>query len=550
MRAIAKYNPLDIADETLRAIYVGREHLLEELLERLRAQATGETTQHYLVYGPRGIGKTAFLKMLRLRLFESDASFHIVQLPEELPAVTSPARFWVAVIDALGKRLPSEPIPPEQRRALLRIRDRVNGGQKAFACLTDILETLDGRLVLLLENFDALLDEAFRTERETALLRDELMHEPNIIVVATSPALMGAVTNYSKPLFGLFDIHELEPLGADEMLRLLRNLAERIGSDEACERLETNEHTVKAIVTLTAKYPRLALLLFELVRQPDLLEVVDLFNALMDDLTPYYLGLLRDMSPKMREVFDGFIQRGGSASASELAETLVMPLNHVTAQLKRLRDQRWVHAEKRKLKPKSGKGRARTVYTVTDPVFRLWYQMRYDQQQREVNGAIVAFLALWYRSGHEASRTLAKAKHFLDTHPHPQTLASPAHARNCEMTIRFSLIYLTRDDRGSGFEMLDRALGSLPSLPDEERSSLLIFYFKELLRKNPAMAGAAYERVAEALGGAFTQQFAPVKHVADYLCDGDERRLVRLAPTVRTAVEAMLDELGSEPGKS
>ncbi|HEV3456409.1 MAG TPA: hypothetical protein VHG32_07600, partial [Thermoanaerobaculia bacterium] len=52
------YNPREASPEVLEAMLVGRQPIIDEILDDLARQAGAATRQHWLIRGPRGIGKT------------------------------------------------------------------------------------------------------------------------------------------------------------------------------------------------------------------------------------------------------------------------------------------------------------------------------------------------------------------------------------------------------------------------------------------------------------------------------------------------------------
>ena len=65
------FRPRRTLPEDLEAIFVGREHLIEDMLVHLNRWEAGVTRQHYLLIGPRGIGKTNLLIILENRVKKS-----------------------------------------------------------------------------------------------------------------------------------------------------------------------------------------------------------------------------------------------------------------------------------------------------------------------------------------------------------------------------------------------------------------------------------------------------------------------------------------------
>ena len=60
-----KYNPSQGAPGEIEATFVARERVLEGIVKDLRARSRSNSNQHYLMIGPRGIGKTNLLLMIR-----------------------------------------------------------------------------------------------------------------------------------------------------------------------------------------------------------------------------------------------------------------------------------------------------------------------------------------------------------------------------------------------------------------------------------------------------------------------------------------------------
>ena len=84
---IARFNPHQMDDETVLALATGRKHALAVALDTLadNREGQGAERQHLLVVGPRGRGKSFFLKYLRIH-FERDKRFQncrFISLPEE-----------------------------------------------------------------------------------------------------------------------------------------------------------------------------------------------------------------------------------------------------------------------------------------------------------------------------------------------------------------------------------------------------------------------------------------------------------------------------------
>ena len=76
--------------ETLKATFTAREGLLKNMLENIQTQSDSLSLQHYLIVGPRGIGKTHFLRLIYFGIKEKN-KYWFLRAPGEAAA----PRRWV-----------------------------------------------------------------------------------------------------------------------------------------------------------------------------------------------------------------------------------------------------------------------------------------------------------------------------------------------------------------------------------------------------------------------------------------------------------------------
>ena len=103
--AIHLYRPQRTAPEYLEAISVGRETILQEILERLGSWQPGSSRQHYLIIGPRGIGKTYLLQLIEHRISknaELSLKWYPVVLPEENYGITRVSDLLIQALHLLS----------------------------------------------------------------------------------------------------------------------------------------------------------------------------------------------------------------------------------------------------------------------------------------------------------------------------------------------------------------------------------------------------------------------------------------------------------------
>jgi predicted AAA+ superfamily ATPase len=67
-RFLSRFTPSLMSPDALEAIFVQREKLLQDILERVRTSALGAEKKNTLLVGPRGIGKTHLVSLVHHRL--------------------------------------------------------------------------------------------------------------------------------------------------------------------------------------------------------------------------------------------------------------------------------------------------------------------------------------------------------------------------------------------------------------------------------------------------------------------------------------------------
>ena len=94
--------------ERLQGTTVGRQHMLDDLIEKLAGNAGKKGGQHYLFIGPRGIGKTHFLSLIKQTVTSNTQlanDYTVLRFPEENNRLLSFADFLLGVIEILSEVL-------------------------------------------------------------------------------------------------------------------------------------------------------------------------------------------------------------------------------------------------------------------------------------------------------------------------------------------------------------------------------------------------------------------------------------------------------------
>ena len=386
-----KYNPGEMSPGELKASFVGRRHLLDRLMGALSDQTDADTIQHYLLLGPRGVGKTTLLHILRMRIKANP-----VLSTRWLPVLYREEEFYAYTLrDLLALALEHLHIENNIHEAgrLLEEADAETDDEKSLAKIIDGLRNISkshrARILLLIDNFDLIFPKQVRHEMNQRSFRKLLSTERFLMVIGTSTLLFEDIFAYDQAFFNFFAPVNVENLGDDEIEQLLRTRATLDENRGFLGDYEKNEKKIKAITYLTGGNPRLVVMLYDILSRGHLLPVVEALRETMDNLTPLFKDILEDLPRQQSKILDALMRLGGAASPSEIAEKARLRLNTVTVQLGRLKSSKLIEA---KTNTKDTPG----IYRISDQMFRTWYQMRYLRPARRRVEMFVEFLRAWF----------------------------------------------------------------------------------------------------------------------------------------------------------
>jgi tetratricopeptide (TPR) repeat protein len=406
MRALElyKYNPDQMTGDELQATFTVRKGILDSILDELRVRAKSKVNQHFLITGPRGIGKTNLLLMLRQRI-QGDRTLSRAYLPlktaEEEYAITSLRDLFVKILQLLVEADCNSNLE-ERYNSISKMPDDEEAAEACITSLKDYCKRHQLKIVLLLDNIDLILDEQLTEKHEIGRLRDVLMNESFLVLIGAAPTFFKEVSGYGKPLYNFFKLLELEDLSFDGTVELLKRRAKWDENKEMLDRLEEIQPRLEALYHLTGGNPRLLLMLYQLYTQTELPEVKASLEMLLDDLTPYYKHRMEKLPPQQRKVLDSFARLGHPASPTELSKETRLPVNQINSILKRLRENGFVSVAPQKR-------RKVTLYMVSERVFRIWHQMRFSTQSRRRLEFLIEFIRIWYTAS-EWAREVARLR--------------------------------------------------------------------------------------------------------------------------------------------
>jgi len=172
--------------------------------------------------------------------------------------------------------------------------------------------------------------------------------------------------------------------------------------------LQKNEARIKVLHYFTGGNPRLVLMLYRIIASSDLIDVRRGLEKLLDEVTPYYKAKIESLPPQQRKILDHIARvsarTGSGLTPTEIAAETRLPVNQVTSQLKRLSGLGYVRA---------ANVRARSSwYSLAEPLYAIWHQMRFGRESRERMAWLVEFLKAWYSSREMFDETERLARRF------------------------------------------------------------------------------------------------------------------------------------------
>ena len=381
------YNPAQLAPEELKASFVARQETLEELLRVIRQEKPGRPCQHFLLIGPRGMGKTT-LGLRFLLSLEDDpelaASWQPVAFDEESYGIGDLADFWLTALGHLT-RATDESRWSERADAFRQDEsDPERQAVYARAALRDYCQESGKRLVLFVENLDVIFGQ-LGGEREVHTLRASLIERSDILLVGSANTVFEAIRGHGEPFYEFFRLFILEGLGRKDTRRMLASFVDGDGDSELPEGLHRERGRLETVRRLTGGNPRLLVLACRMLIESPLGSPLEDLERLIDEQTPYFKARIEELPVQGRRVFHCLAAGWRPMLAKEVADAAKLSSSHASAQLRQLVEKGYA----RELKLPREK---RVRYEVGDRFYNIYYLLRFSRSGRQRLERLVHFL--------------------------------------------------------------------------------------------------------------------------------------------------------------
>ena len=381
------YNPAQLSSNELKASFIARQETLEELHRIIREEKPGRPCQHFLLIGPRGMGKTTLGLRFLLSIEEVSefaASWQPVAFDEESYGIGDLADFWLTALDHLS-RATDEPRWAEQADA---IREDENDPERqavyARAALRDFHQESGKRLILFVENLDVIFGQ-LGNEREVHTLRASLIERSDILLVGSANTVFDAIRGHGQPFYEFFQLFILEGLGPEDTHRMLESYADGNGTSDLPEALRRERGRLETVRRLTGGNPRLLVLACRMLIESPLGSPLEDLERLIDEQTPYFKARIEELPTQGRRVFHCLAAGWSPMLAKEVAAASKLRSSHASAQLRQLVDKGYA----REIRLPSER---RVRYEVSDRFYNIYYLLRFSRTGRQRLERLVHFL--------------------------------------------------------------------------------------------------------------------------------------------------------------
>lgn len=362
------FNPRQMDDNTVQALSTNQEQLHRAIKQAVAQRAkTSIAGIHWLVTGPRGAGKSFFLRSVKAFSKQwQEQNISYILLPEELRNIFSPHEF----LNEVRYLMSGDQIQSDDYGTVATWR-QTDSSEQWQSALTALLNASDSKLIVIgVENFDQLLNRAFDDDIKSSHLRTMLENEPRIMLIAT--AVEGSFDeDYNSRLFCQFEHHPIlawTPKAHRDYLTRRANL-------KGLEPQPNQLARIDAYSRFTGGNARVAAVLASLLleKQDPLNASLDLENTL-DKMTDYYRAQLDRIPDKSSKLFDALIRGGEPCSQTQLAKRVQATQSDIAKAFNWLVTYGYVIGEKYQ-------GEKATSYRVNDRLFCQFYRMRHLRQQ-------------------------------------------------------------------------------------------------------------------------------------------------------------------------
>lgn len=403
MSIIYHYTPSKMSFHQLKQMFVSKkgQSILDRIITDLKKRANKSSNQHYLILGPRGIGKSHLMANLYYIIKEAQSlNSHWIPLwfSEEEYSVISLRDLADRILEEISRELPGENNKVIDEIEEFKGEMGLNSDDEAVFKLTtafikDLTHKLNKRFIVIFENFNMFLKDISSYEEKK--LRSLFMNETFLLFIVSAPTLHSYLKEVADPqnaLYNLFDVHYLDEFSFQECRELLRQQCLIDNNIQLCGILEKEGNRIELIHWFAGGNPRLMLMFYQLtgsLKMKKLPEAEMAFAELLEQLTPYFQSRTEGLSAQQRKILITYAMSRENLTPAEVGKKLHLPTNHVTAQIKKLVEYGFLNIVAKESQMRGN------LYDLSERIYRYWYQARTSKGRQWIAG-LVEFISHWF----------------------------------------------------------------------------------------------------------------------------------------------------------
>ena len=374
------FSPGNCSPGLLEELLVNQHRLLDRIQHSIEESIRTGAGHHWLLIGPRGIGKTHLLSVL-IHRFTASQSFRaqavMARMKEEERGVTSFLDWNVRILRAFerhGEKPATKRINLQEELTELTRLDPKQARFEAERLLTRFVG--ERKILLVVENLERLFSRLTGMNRlEQSRFRDLIHRNPSWAIIASSRALFEDVRVREAPFFGFFQVQHLSELDADQSLQLMTKLAHSEGRDQLVQFLQSDigRGKMRALHHLTRGNPRLLVSFYQFIDGELIQDLATPFLKMIDNLTAYFQQQFLALPSLQQKIVDCLCERRTPVSVKKIAQACFTSHSTAASQLKRLSSRGSVHSIR------IGRN---SFYELRDPLFRICAELRENRVER------------------------------------------------------------------------------------------------------------------------------------------------------------------------
>ena len=381
-----KYNPNEIDKKTFLANFVVRQEIFDEIFDDIKRTDFSVPSQHTVIIGQRGQGKTTLLRKLNIEIEEDKQLSSLlipIQFAEEQYQIRSLCSLWELIAEML------EEYDDILFSNIVNIMEQHSEDKdyefNCFDYLEKEIKKQNKKIVLLIDNIDELFGKL--KEKETRKLREILLTSSTFKIIGGSTKMFEQHYDYSKEFYHFFKIITLKGLNQDETIKFLTVVANDEQKVKIVNIIKNQKGKIETLRQLTGGVPRTLVMLFDIFMDDDGSAFDDLIKVI-DEATPLYKHRMDDLPPTLQDIVHNIALNWDGILTKDIAKKTKLESKEVSSQLKQLEKYQIVESVS------IGKNK---IYKIEERFFNIWYLMRFGRKKdRNRVEWLVRFLLTWY----------------------------------------------------------------------------------------------------------------------------------------------------------